>query len=209
MGALLAGRLDSLGHSVSVVDQDSKAFSRLPHGFRGSTVTGIGFDRETLEIAGIEHAEAFAAVSSGDNTNILAARVARETYGVERVVARIYDTRRAEVYERLGIPTVATVAWTTGQILRRMMPLGSDSEFTDATGMVHIAEVHVDPSWIGHRVSLLEQVSGARVAYLTRLGTGIIPNPDTVVQEGDLIHATFMASQRESVEAAFASGPRG
>lgn len=192
---------------MAIVDQDSKAFARLPHAFSGTTVTGIGFDRNTLEIAGIAHADAFAAVSSGDNTNILAARVARETYGVERVVARIYDPRRAEVYERLGIPTVATVAWTTGQILRRIMPLGSESEFTDATGTVMLAEVHVDPSWIGHRLSRLEQSSGARVAFVTRLGSGLIPTADTVIQDGDLLHATFRAENRAVVEAAFATGP--
>lgn len=207
VGALLAGRLDAMGHTVAVVDQDSKAFTRLPHDFSGTTVTGVGFDRNTLEIAGIAHADAFAAVSSGDNTNILAARTARETYGVDRVVARIYDTRRAEVYERLGIPTVATVAWTTGQILRRIMPLGSESEFTDASGTVMLAEVHFDPEWIGHRIARLEQASGARVAFITRLGAGLIPDVETVVQDGDLIHATFTAASRTQVEEAFARGP--
>ena len=112
VGSLLAHELDDLGHSVAVVDQDATAFRKLGTHFNGQTVTGVGFDRQTLEDAGIARAHAFAAVSSGDNSNILAARVARETYGVEQVVARIYDPRRAEVYQRLGIPTVATVSWT-------------------------------------------------------------------------------------------------
>ena len=124
VGSLLADRLDEAGHSVAIVDQDPHSFRRLNGRFSGTTVKGIGFDRETLEKAGIDRAHAFAAVSSGDNTNILAARVARETYGVEHVVARIYDPRRAEVYQRLGIPTVATVSWTAGQIMRRLLPQG-------------------------------------------------------------------------------------
>ncbi|MSY41929.1 MAG: TrkA family potassium uptake protein, partial [Actinobacteria bacterium] len=141
VGALLAGRLGNLGHSVAVIDQVTTAFGRLPADFAGMTVAGIGFDRETLESAGITRAGAFAAVSSGDNSNILAARVARETFGVERVVARIYDPRRAEVYQRLGIPTVATVAWTTGQILRGILPMGAHEEYRDPSGAMALAEV--------------------------------------------------------------------
>ena len=203
VGSLLAHELDRLGHSVAVVDQDAGAFRKLPADFGGTTVKGVGFDRETLENAGIARAHAFAAVSSGDNSNILAARVARETYGVERVVARIYDPRRAEVYQRLGIPTVATVAWTTGQILRGLLPAGSTDEYRDATGMVTLAEVHVGPTWIGHRVTSLETASGARVAYLTRFGEAIIPKADTVIQEGDLVHAAFPAAERDHVERTF------
>lgn len=203
VGSLLAHELDRAGHSVAIVDQDAGAFRKLPPDFSGSTVTGVGFDRETLEIAGIERAHAFAAVSSGDNSNILAARVARETYGVERVVARIYDPRRAEVYQRLGIPTVATVAWTTGQILRRLLPLGASEEYRDPSGAIVVAEVHVGAEWVGKRVSSLEAASGARVPFVTRFGEALIPGPDAVVQEGDLIHAAFRAADRAHVEAAF------
>ena len=124
VGATLGAELDALGHSVAVVDQAAKAFRRLPADFGGRTVTGMGFDREVLEEAGIRGADAFAAVSSGDNSNILAARVARETFGVTNVVARIYDPRRAAVYQRLGIPTVATVTWTADQMMRRLLPGG-------------------------------------------------------------------------------------
>ncbi|NDF42443.1 MAG: TrkA family potassium uptake protein, partial [Actinobacteria bacterium] len=108
VGSTLAQDFQSLGHTVSIIDQDREAFRRLGPNFSGTTVTGMGFDRDTLLQAGIEKADAFAAVSNGDNSNILAARVARETYGVKKVVARIYDPARAEIYQRLGIPTVAT-----------------------------------------------------------------------------------------------------
>ena len=208
VGALISRDLDSLGHSVAVVDMDSKSFRRLPSDFSGLTVTGVGFDRETLENAGIVRAHAFAAVSSGDNTNILAARVARETYGVERVVARIYDQRRAEVYERLGIPTVATVAWTAGQIMRQMLPMGAQDEYRDPSGTIALAEVHVGSAWIGHLVTSLERASGARVAFITRYGSALLPSDNSVVQEGDLVHAIYSSDNRLAVESAFETGPK-
>lgn len=207
VGALLAHRLDELGHSVAVVDQDAGAFRKLSPDFTGQTVTGVGFDRETLESAGIKRAHAFAAVSSGDNSNILAARVARETYGVEQVVARIYDPRRAQVYERLGIPTVATVSWTAGQFLRRMLPLGAEDEYRDPSGSVVLAEVHVGEHWLGRRCSDLGAATGARVAFITRYGQALIPDHETVLQDGDLVHFLFLDDMRHRVERVCEHGP--
>lgn len=200
VGSLLADRLDEAGHSVAIVDQDPHAFRRLSSRFSGTTVKGVGFDRETLEKAGVDRAHAFAAVSSGDNTNILAARVARETYGVEHVVARIYDPRRAEVYQRLGIPTVATVSWTAGQIMRRLLPQGSLEEYRDASGLVALAEMPVHPSWYGHASADLETATGARVAFLSRLGSGMLVQSDTVLQDGDLVHVMVAAADAPRVE---------
>ncbi|MCT1619743.1 potassium channel family protein [Janibacter hoylei] len=196
VGASLARSLERIGHDVAVVDQDPAAFRRLGSEFSGRRVAGVGFDRDTLLQAGIEGAYAFAAVSSGDNSNILAARVARETFGVEHVVARIYDPDRAQVYQRLGIPTVATVRWTADQVLRRMLPQGQASEMTDASGRLVVAEIQVSHAWVGRRLSTIEEATGARVAYITRLGEGILPGPDTVHQEGDLVHLVI---RRESV----------
>jgi trk system potassium uptake protein len=204
VGSLLADRLDEAGHSVAIVDQDPHAFRRLSSRFSGTTVKGVGFDRETLEKAGVERAHAFAAVSSGDNTNILAARVARETYGVEHVVARIYDPRRAEVYQRLGIPTVATVSWTTGQIMRRLFPQGSLEEFRDASGLVVLAEVPLHSSWYGHAATDVEVASGARIAYVSRLGNGMLITEQTVLQDGDLVHMLVTAEDSDRVTAILA-----
>jgi len=188
VGSTLAETLDSEGATVSVIDQEATAFRRLPNAFGGRTVTGVGFDREVLIEAGIELASAFAAVSNGDNSNIVAARVARETFGVENVVARIYDPRRAEVYQRLGISTVATVRWTSDQMLRRIRPQGAASEWRDASGTVQLAEVHFSPAWIGQLITRIENATRARVAFVTRLGEGVLPGPETVLQDGDLIH---------------------
>ncbi len=122
VGATLARSLSERHYDVAVIDMEPTSFRRLGSSFEGRTVTGVGFDRGVLIAAGIKDAYAFAAVSSGDNSNILAARVARETFGVEHVAARIYDPRRAAVYQRLGIPTVATVRWTADQIIHRLLP---------------------------------------------------------------------------------------
>jgi len=207
VGSMLALRLDRLGHSVAVIDMRQEVLDRLPSSFSGIKVAGMGFDRDTLCAAGIEKATAFAAVSSGDNSNIVSARVARETFGVKDVVARIYDPRRAAIYQRLGIPTVASVAWSTDQILRRLLPLGTEDEWRDPSGAIALAEVHLDPSWIGRQVGELAEHSGARIAIITRLGVGILPTRETVLQEGDLIHALFDETNREQVETVFAGSP--
>ncbi|MCA1219575.1 potassium channel family protein [Streptomyces sp. 8L] len=209
VGAALAQTLEEQGHSVAVVDQDPTAFRRLGAGFGGRRVNGVGFDQDTLREAGIEEAGAFAAVSSGDNSNIIAARVAREMFGIEHVAARIYDPRRAEVYQRLGIPTVATVRWTADQMLRRLLPSGAEPLWRDPSGGVQLAEVHTPETWIGQRVSRMQEDTGVRVAFLTRLGEAMLPTADTVLQEGDLVHVMMRTDEVEKVETAFAAGPDG
>jgi len=208
VGSTLAVELDRLGHSVSVVDRDVEAFRRLGPSYGGDTVTGVGFDRDTLQKAGIERAHAFAAVSSGDNSNILAARVARETYGVDNVVARIYDPKRAEIYERLGIPTVATVAWSSGQMLRRLLPQDLAEEWLDASSTVILAQCGVHPGWIGTRIREIGESTGTRIAFVTRYGEGLLPEPDTVLQEGDLLHVILRTEDRLSVGNTLSQPPK-
>jgi trk system potassium uptake protein TrkA len=209
VGSTLALILEAQGHAVAVIDADESAFRRLGTAFQGRRVTGIGFDRDTLREAGIEEAHAFAAVSSGDNSNIVAARVARETFGVDNVVARIYDPGRAEVYQRLGIPTVATVRWTADQMLRRLLPHGSEPEWRDPSGSMRLAEAVVDTAWIGERIATLEEASGSRVAFLTRFGEGIIPGEDTVLQDGDLVHVIMRESDADAAEEKLRVRPSG
>src|SRR2546427_8751482 len=156
VGSELAVTLEGDGHTVAVIDKNRNAFRRLPGRFPGRAVTGFGFDRDHLEQAGIGEAEALAAVTSGDNSNILTARIARETYEIPHVVARIYDPRRAVIYQRLGIPTVATVAWTTDQVLRRLIPQKAVTEWTDATGTVSMLERSLPAGWAGRKLVELE-----------------------------------------------------
>ena len=207
VGSSLATALEAAGHSVAIIDQSKDAFRRLGADFKGRTVVGVGFDRDTLLEAGIDGADAFAAVSNGDTSNILAARVSRENYGVTNVVARIYDPGRAEIYQRLGIPTVATVIWASDQILRRILPGGARSEWRDATGTVQLLEVHPHLNWYGRPISELETATESRVAFLTRLGEALIPDEHTVLQDGDLVHMTILDAQLAIAEAVLSKGP--
>lgn len=206
---MLAIELDGSGHDVVVVDQSPDAFRRLGAAFGGSTVTGVGFDWDTLIEAGVERTDAFVAVSSGDNSNIVAARVARENFGVGTVVARIYDPRRAEIYQRLGIPTVATVRWTADRVLRRLLPGGVHEDYRDPSGGVSMAELPVSPAWIGNTYARLEQVCGIKVGYITRVGEGQLTTASTVIQEGDIVHALLNSTDTDRAAAAVAKPPEG
>ena len=195
VGSSVADGLSRIGHDVAVIDNDSTAFSRLSPDFAGERVLGMGFDKDVLIRAGIEDAEAFAAVSSGDNSNIISARLAREIFRVPRVVARIYDAKRAEVYERLGIPTIATVPWTTDRLLDALTQDTETTKWRDPTGTVAVVEVALHEDWVGHRATDLETATGARVAFLIRFGTGVLPEPKTVIQAGDQIYIAAISGR--------------
>jgi trk system potassium uptake protein len=207
VGSTIAHSLETAGHSVAVVDKDAGAFRRLGPDFHGRQVTGVGFDRDTLVEAGIEDAGAFAAVSSGDNSNIISARVARETFGVANVVARIYDPRRAEVYARLGIPTVATVRWTADEMLRRLIPDGAHSIWSDPSGHVVLVETTYAEQWVGRSVKKLQELTGARVAFITRYGDAMLVDSSTALQDGDLLHVLVRRDAIDKVTALLAEDP--
>lgn len=207
VGASMATQLDRMGHSVAVVDQSSDAFRRLPSQFDGRKVKGVGFDRDALEQAGIDEAYAFAAVSNGDNSNIVAARVAREMFGVEHVVARIYDARRAEVYERLGIPTVATVRQTAEQMMRWVLPGGTAREIVDVSGAVGLVQPDVSSAWVGRTVGEIEERLGVRVAWISRGTTALVPRATTVYQEHDRLHVALATEQLTGVRRALSRPP--
>lgn len=209
VGATLAHTLEDAGHSVAVIDQNELAFRRLRKDFTGSKVTGVGFDRDTLRSADIENAYAFAAVSSGDNSNVLATRVAREVFYVEHVVARIYDPGRAAIYQRLGIPTVAAVRWSADQVLRRILPeQGISGDFREPSGRLMLSEVTLNDAWVGKHVRDIEERSGGRIAYLTRFGEGILPGRDTSYQQGDTVHMMLPVAESDQVEKILSSAPR-
>ena len=209
VGSAIARRLEGIGHSVAVIDQDPEAFRRLGPEFGGRQVTGLGFDRQTLLAAGVDSAGAFAAVSSGDNSNIIAARVARETFGVEHVVARIYDSKRAEVYERMGIPSVATVPWTVNRLLRELLSVKVSELWREPTGKVLLVRVTVTEGWVGRRLVELETASGARAAWLIRFGDAQLPTPTTVLQDGDQLVVAVTDELTARVHDAVEHGPKG
>ncbi|NMI01884.1 potassium channel family protein [Pseudonocardia acidicola] len=208
VGASLAAGLERLGHEVAVIDRDPQAFRRLGPDFRGRQVVGMGFHRDVLIEAGVEKAQAFAAVSSGDNSNIISARVARESFGIERVVARIYDAKRAAVYERLGIPTVATVPWSTDRLMRMLLPDGVATAWREPSGTVAVLPLPIHEEWIGRPVRELEAATGARVAFIVRFGTGVLPKADTAVQAEDTVYVAAVSGTVSDVTAAAAAPPQ-
>jgi trk system potassium uptake protein TrkA len=195
VGAELAESLEARGHTVSIIDRDPKAFEDTLHpGFHGKALVGIGFDRETLEEAGIKDAGIFVSATRGDNSNIVSARIAKEAYNVPAVAALIYDPRRAQIYERLGISTVAEVSWATDQILARVLPSTESIEWTIGSGEVVVVGIPAPKSMIGKPASDLN-VSGQRiVSALARFGSTILPDEKTILQEGDFLHVSVLRS---------------
>lgn len=206
VGSSLARSLEARDHDTAVIDSDPEAFRRLGPGFTGATVTGFGFDRDVLLEAGIERADAFAAVSSGDNSNIISARVARENFGVQNVVARIYDPGRADVYERLGIPTVAVVPWAADKVLRRILPAGAEPTWRDPTGALRLDTVYSTSAWNGRTIGELEASGLMRVTHVTRLGVGRLASPDLVIEAGDFMSVMMHEDDADAAHALLEKG---
>jgi trk system potassium uptake protein TrkA len=197
VGAALTVQLAKGGHSVAIIDKSAGAFDRLPPGFEARQIIGMGFDREVLEDAGIKESGAFVAVSSGDNSNIVSARVAREHYHVPKVIARIYDPRRAEIYERLNIPTVASVKWAASQIQFLLFHGKDEVKESFAGGSLLHLQRTVEDHLIGKPISSVEVPGVIRVVGVDRGGTGFIPVPGSTFQQGDVAH--YVVS-RDSVD---------
>jgi trk system potassium uptake protein len=210
VGSGLATSLSAEGHSVSVIDKSLKAFRRLKE-WDGPRIVGSGFDRDDLEKAGALHADALAAVTSGDNTNILTVRIARETYKIPNVVARIYDPRRAEIYQRLGIPTVATVTWTIDQVRRRLLPDEDVGDWSDPTGRLTLIDRSLPESWAGKPLCDLEHPGRLTLVAVTRAGVPRLDASELVGQEGDVLHLAVLDDARRVLDEALAptDGPNG
>ena len=203
VGSEVALNLAATEHDVIVIDRRSESFRRLGDDFKGATMVGVGFDRDVLTEAGITPECAVAAVTSGDNSNILIARVARETFGVKHVVARIYDPRRASIYERLGIATVASVAWTSARVLRHLLASETTPDWIDPSAKFAIVERRVPASAAGMSVANVEAAAQGRVAVLARFGAATIPPAATLLQEDDVVHIVIPADNAAQLEAAF------
>lgn len=200
VGSRLALELVHDGHSVAVIDRNAAAFRRLPADWGGLNVIGAGFDRDRLEEAGAGRASALAAVTSGDNSNILCARIARETYEIPAVVARIYDPRRAEIYQRLGIPTVATVTWTSDQVLRKLFPEHTVAEWSDPSGRIALVQRALPNPWCGKKLAGLEAETGARLVTIVRSGVPQLAAEDLVGQEGDILYLAVTFAARSKLD---------
>lgn len=207
IGSRLAMLLEEAGHTVAVVDRTRDSFRRLPERFTGRAVLGNVISQPVLEQAGIDEAGAVAAVTSGDNSNIVAARIARETYGISSVVARIKDPRRAEIYQRLGIPTVATVTWTVDQVMRRLCQDESATDWSHPLGSFHLVERALPAAWAGRPLDPL--ITGSdryRLGLITRAGEVHLVAPGLAGQDGDLLHLFVHADAADALDAVLTEG---
>jgi trk/ktr system potassium uptake protein len=200
VGAELALQLQQDGHEVTVVDKDPKAFYRLGPGFKGATVTGVGFDREVLLRAGVERADALAAFTAGDNTNVITARVARNVFRVPKVVARVYDPRRAEIYQRLGLQTVSSTAWGVSRAMQLLVHPELNIAVTLGDGDVEVVQLEVPPHWVGHMVNHVNVPGEISIVALTRQDKTSIPTLGTVFQDGDRVAVAVLVSARGRLE---------
>lgn len=208
VGAELAESLTQRGFTIAVIDKKEASFEKLHPGFTGKKLIGYGFDRDTLEEAGIREAQVFMAVTNGDNSNIVSARIAKEYYEIPKVVARIYDPRRARIYERLGISTVAIVAWTTDQILARVLPPSESVEWTIGSGEVVMVGTQAPAALVGEPIATLNSPGKFQVAALSRFGETVIPDEKTVIQESDFMHLSVMRTSLDELDAKL-KGPEG
>jgi trk system potassium uptake protein TrkA len=199
MGAGLAQALGERGHAVTVVDRDPAAFEALGPAFGGRTVVGVGFDRNTLLEAGIARADGLAAVTASDETNVVAARLARLMFRVPRVVARLYDPRKAEIYRRLGIQTISTTAWGIHRIAELLGYSELDSIVSLGSGEVDIVEILVPHLLVGRDVYEVAIPGEVQVVALSRAGSTFIPTPGTRFVEGDLLQLSVLATSIERV----------
>lgn len=186
VGSGLAMQLSDEGHSVVVIDKNRDAFRRLIH-FDGRTIHGSGFDRDVLAKAEASQAHALAAVTRGDNTNILCARIGRDNYGIKNIVARIYDPQRAGIYMKLGIPTVATSLWTTQQVKRWIIPADDSVEWTDGTATVHLVERIVPDHLAGRELSHFSEGKNVRLVGIVRGAFGRVDIEGLFAQEDDVL----------------------
>jgi trk system potassium uptake protein TrkA len=200
VGAELTVQLSKAGHTVAVIDKRKEAFERLPPDFHAQTFVGVGFDREILDKAGIRDADAFIAVSNGDNSNIVSARIAREHYGVGKVIARIYDPRRADIYERLNIPTVATVRWAARQIQYLLFHQREEIRDTMAGGSLLHLQVEIPQHLVGKRVESVESQGEVELIGVDRGGSGFIPVPGSTFKEGDVAHVVVHRDAQEKFD---------
>lgn len=188
VGRQLTANLAQHGHTISVIDKNPLAFEKLPPGFEGQTLVGMVFDQETMEAAGIKEAGGYISVTNGDNSNIVSARVAKEHYQVDKVIARIYDPRRAEIYRRLGIPTVATVRWAASEIYDLLFHGIEHAELAIGNGDMVLMRIGIPARLAGEKVAALAEPGKAMVVALDRMGTATIPAPTATFQEGDVAH---------------------
>jgi trk system potassium uptake protein TrkA len=200
IGSQVSKLLDAQGHDVTVIDHDANADGRLGPAFKGRVIKGLGFDRKVLTDSGIEQADAFVAASMSDNANVVAARVARYIFHVPRVVARLYDPRRAEIYQRLGLTTISSTNWGAERIFQVLIHTDLDVWDTFGHGEVSMVQIEASPQLIGHSVNHLNVPGEMLVTSITRNDQAFIPTSGAEVREGDVLHLVVLSSAMDRLE---------
>ncbi len=200
IGAGLAQNLCARGHAVTVIDNDPTAFEPLGPKFKGQTITGVGFDREVLLQAGIERADGLAAVSASDEANVVTARIAREVFRVPKVVARVYEPGKAEIYRRLGLQTISPITIGTHRLAELLTLSQLDTVTPLGTGEVEIAEAEVPPLLVGRTVNHLTIPNEVEVVAISRGGRTFIPTLGTLLQKDDRIHFAVLAASTDRLK---------
>ena len=209
VGEQLARLMSEEGHEVTVIDYDASALARLGPDFKGRRIKGIGFDRDVLLSAGIEEADGFAAMSSSDDVNVVAARIARHLFHVPRVVARLYEPERAEVYRRLGLVTISSTAWGAERTRELLTHAELDAVRSFGAGEVQLLEVEVPPRLVGHSVRDLSVPGEVSVITITRDGKAQLPMLGTAFRTGDVIHLAVLSGAMNRVERLLGIGEGG
>ena len=201
VGSQVSNLLAAKGHNVTVIDhRDADAGARLGPDFKGRIIHGLGFDRESLEQAGISQADAFIAASSSDNANIVAARIARNLFRVPRVVARMYDPRRAEIYQRLGLSTISGTQLGVRQIYDMVTHTDLDVIQKFGRGEVAVLTLEVDYHLAGRTLRDLSIAGEVVVFSITRNDHAFIPTNGTEFQEGDILHLAVLSTSMTRLE---------
>lgn len=206
VGEQTALMLAADGHQVTVIDYDASALARLGPQFKGRTVQGVGFDRAVLIQAGIEHADAFAATSSMDNINIVAARIAHNVFHVPKVVARLFDPQRAEIYRRLGLITISSTTWGAERIRELLTHAQLDTVMTFGRGEVVMVTVELPPHMTGRMVKHITSPGETSVVAITRQGQAMMPTLGTEFRSGDILHIAAHVSAMDRLEALLGLG---
>jgi trk system potassium uptake protein len=209
VGEQLAQLMSEEGHDVAVIDYDATALARLGPDFKGRRVKGIGFDREVLLRAGIEDADGFAAMSSSDNANVVAARIARTLFHVPRVVARLFEPERAEVYKRLGLVTISSTTWGAERTRELLTHAELDAVRSFGAGEVQLLEIEIPERLVGHSVRDLSVPSEVTVIAITRDGKALLPLLGTTFRAGDVIHMAVLSDAMARVERLLGIGEGG
>lgn len=200
MGTGLSLNLEKKGHQVTVVDSDPKAFDNLGENFHGKTVIGVGFDRDVLNKARIDQVDAIVACTSTDEVNAVIGRIAKNVYRVPKVVARLYDPRKADIYHRLGIQIISTTTWGIERASEILTYNQLDSVYEIGSGNVSLVRIEVPLLLIGHIVNEINVIGEIQVTAISRNNKTFIPTTGTILEADDILYISVINASADKLK---------